>query len=691
MAVVFRARDERLGRVVALKVLAPVLADDDEFRRRFTREYRLAAAVDDPHIIPVYEAGEAGGVLFIAMRYVAGGDVRSLLRRTVPLPVLQAASIISPVASALDAAHAAGLVHRDVKPANMLLDTRPGRPDHVYLSDFGLSREALSSPGLTSSGLFLGTPDYVSPEQITGRPPNGQADQYSLACTAFELLAGTPPFPRDNGLAVLFAHASESPPLLTTRRPELPVAADAVLVRGMAKDPADRYPTCQEFAESLRAALGLPAYQTHPGAGEGADGEGERSLTLAAHTPTAGSSASQAGTDTMSLVSDPRPTGPDGLPAPAQGPVTGPSPGPGGDSRRTGGSDAHREQGSAAAHSLRRRPSTRAAVIAAACLVISAAVGTAAVLLTAHPAPARGSPKLLTGQSVIPPAGSSSAARQSVGQAPSGTGTPSQGGPPPSQASVPPPSQVSASSAPPSAATVYAAAVNADNPLAYWQFSGRAGPSGYVDSSGNGNSLAVGATTSVSPGALAAPGAISPSAGGTSTTDPLSSFTGDASRTVEAWFQTTSEGCVFNSGSFEDAMAFSLCVENGPYNAPTPGVPGIYFATYDSDVFITMANVMDGNWHYLALSLTGSTVSIIFDGAEPPGYIWHNSSYTGLLSQPFALPDTPDTLATPLGIGTRRPPPHTPTQLVGKLAEVAVYPSAIPVGDLVSHYQLLAG
>ena len=140
VAVVFRARDERLGRVVALKVLAPGLAADEEFRRRFLRESRAAAAVDDPHILPVYEAGQAGGVLFIAMRFVPGGDVRGLLRREGPLAPGRVAAVISPVASALDAAHGAGLVHRDVKPANMLVDARPGRPDHVYLSDFGLAK-----------------------------------------------------------------------------------------------------------------------------------------------------------------------------------------------------------------------------------------------------------------------------------------------------------------------------------------------------------------------------------------------------------------------------------------------------------------------------------------------------------------------------------------------------------------------
>ena len=182
MAVVFRARDERLGRLVALKILAPALAADEAFRQRFIRESRAAAAVDDPHIIPVFEAGEADGVLFIAMRYVSGGDVRTLLDSIGPLPAGRAAAIISPVASALDAAHAAGLVHRDVKPANMLVDTRSGRPDHVYLSDFGLSKAAASPRGLTGTGQFLGTLEYIAPEQLEGKPVDGRADEYALAC-----------------------------------------------------------------------------------------------------------------------------------------------------------------------------------------------------------------------------------------------------------------------------------------------------------------------------------------------------------------------------------------------------------------------------------------------------------------------------------------------------------------------------
>jgi Protein kinase domain len=265
MAVVFRARDERLGRLVALKILAPALAADESFRQRFIRESRAAAAVDDPHIIPVFEAGEADGVLFIAMRYVDGGDVRTLLDSVGPLPAGRAAAIISPVASALDAAHAAGLVHRDVKPANMLVDTRPGRPDHVYLSDFGLSKAAASPQGLTGTGQFLGTLEYIAPEQLEGKPVAGRADEYALACAAFELLTGAPPFRRDNVTAMMHAQLSEPPPPLTSRRLDLPPAADQVFIRALAKAPADRYPSCREFADALRLALGLQPYDSGPG------------------------------------------------------------------------------------------------------------------------------------------------------------------------------------------------------------------------------------------------------------------------------------------------------------------------------------------------------------------------------------------------------------------------------------------
>ena len=271
MAMVFRAVDERLDRLVALKVLAPAVAWDEAFRQRFIRESRVAAAIDDPHIIPVYEAGQAGGVLFIAMRYVPGGDVSGLLRRDGALPPDRAAAVISPVASALDAAHAAGLVHRDVKPANMLLDVRPGRPDHAYLSDFGISKAAVSSAGLTGSGHFLGTPAYTAPEQLQGQPVDGRTDQYALACAAFEILTGHTPFQRDEAAAVMWAQLSAPPPSVTLYRPELATAADQVFARALAKKPGDRYARCADFADALRHALGLAPYHARPGSAAAAD------------------------------------------------------------------------------------------------------------------------------------------------------------------------------------------------------------------------------------------------------------------------------------------------------------------------------------------------------------------------------------------------------------------------------------
>jgi len=262
MAVVFRARDERLQRQVALKILSPALVADEEFRRRFIRESRSAAAVDDPHIIPVFEAGDANGVLFIAMRYVPGGDVGTLVRRLGPLPSARAAAIISAVASALDAAHAAGLVHRDIKPANMLVDARPGRPDHVYLSDFGLTKGSSSSTSLTSTGHFMGTLDYSSPEQIRGQQVDARTDEYALACVAFALLSGKPPFHRNEAMAVMYAHLSAPPPMLTSLRPGLPPEVDEIMRRALAKAPEDRYPSCGEFADALRIALGLGRYNS---------------------------------------------------------------------------------------------------------------------------------------------------------------------------------------------------------------------------------------------------------------------------------------------------------------------------------------------------------------------------------------------------------------------------------------------
>src|SRR6266571_9423805 len=302
MAVVYRAHDVRLDRRVALKILSPGLASDEAFRQRVMRESRAAAAVDHPNIIPVFEAGEARGVLFIAMRYVEGRDVRTLLERAGPLPAERVAGIIAQMASALDAAHARGLVHRDVKPANMLLDSTAGRgrTDHVYLSDFGLSKQSLAPADLTSAGQFLGTLDYVAPEQIEGRRVDGRTDLYALACTAFEMLCGTPPFERDQRMAILWAQLSEPPPALTARRPDLPRAIDEVMAKALAKSPDDRYPRCRDFAAAFGAAclpeVGDAEHAGGPGIGRQGSAETRAEASAdGAHTGGPGSTEIAAG------------------------------------------------------------------------------------------------------------------------------------------------------------------------------------------------------------------------------------------------------------------------------------------------------------------------------------------------------------------------------------------------------------
>jgi serine/threonine protein kinase len=273
MATVYLARDERTDHTVAVKVLAPELARDTAFRTRFLHESRAAAAVDHPNIIPVYDAGDAGGTLYVAMRYIQGGDARALLNRLGPLPFGWAWSIIAQVASALDAAHANGLIHRDVKPTNMLLEAadnagggaaqRADRSDfdHVYLSDFGISKNSPPGDG-NAVGQVAGTLDYVAPEQVEGRAVDGRADLYSLACAGFELLCGAPPFGQDQGLTVMYAQLYAPPPTASARRPDLPPAVDQVLATALAKNPADRYMTCGQFAEELHRALGLGPGET---------------------------------------------------------------------------------------------------------------------------------------------------------------------------------------------------------------------------------------------------------------------------------------------------------------------------------------------------------------------------------------------------------------------------------------------
>ena len=268
MAVVRLAHDERLDRKVAVKILAPELARDAGFRVRWLHQVRAAAEIDHPHILPVYEADDASGIVYVVMRYVRGGDARSLLSPLGPLPFARAWKVIAQVASALDTAHAYGVIHRNVKPANMLFDASSevggrtpdwaggDRFDHVYLSDFGMRRD-WSLDEIITAAHSAGTLDYVAPEQIEGHALDGRADLYSLACAGFELLCGTAPFGQDQGLTVMYAQLYAPPPPATARRPDLPTAVDVVLATALAKNPADRYATCSQFAEELRTALGL--------------------------------------------------------------------------------------------------------------------------------------------------------------------------------------------------------------------------------------------------------------------------------------------------------------------------------------------------------------------------------------------------------------------------------------------------
>ena len=254
MSVVYRAEDSRLKRRVALKLLAAELSEDERFRERFLRESELAASLDHANVIPIYEAGEVDGQLYIAMRYVEGRDLKTLLREEAPLEPGRALRLCGEIADALDAAHEVGLVHRDVKPGNALLDRR----EHVYLADFGLTKQVSSQSGLTATGQIAGTIDYVAPEVIEGKKVDARADQYSLGCLLYECLAGAAPFHRDSELAVLWAHVHEPPPAPSERRPELGRKLDEVIALALAKAPAKRYASCRELVEAAREALPEP-------------------------------------------------------------------------------------------------------------------------------------------------------------------------------------------------------------------------------------------------------------------------------------------------------------------------------------------------------------------------------------------------------------------------------------------------
>ena len=284
MGVVYRAVQLDLGRPVALKLIASDRAADPAFRERFQRESRLAALIDHPNVVPVHGAGEEDGQLYLVMRYVPGTDLHRLLKHEGPLPPERAAAIVAQVASALDAAHAAGLAHRDVKPANVLI-----AGDHAYLGDFGLTRMLSSEEQLTETGQWLGTTDFSSPEQLQGERVDARADIYSLGCVLHAALLGDPPFPRSTIPATLLAHLNDPPPRPSERG--APQGFDRVMARALAKDPADRYPSAGDLGRAALAAA----------RGESVT-ESERSVAIG---PAAPSTNGHAGPPTALTVAEP--------------------------------------------------------------------------------------------------------------------------------------------------------------------------------------------------------------------------------------------------------------------------------------------------------------------------------------------------------------------------------------------------
>ena len=282
MGVVYRATQLSLDRVVALKQIAPELANDAEFRGRFQRESRIAASLEHPHVVPVYEAEEADGLLFITMRFIEGSDLYGLIRDLGRVEPRRAAAIVAQAASALDAAHERGLVHRDVKPANLLLAEEDGR-DHTYLTDFGLTKQASAVSGPTRTGMMVGTVDYMAPEQIEGRRLDARADVYALGCVLYEAVSGRVPFEKDSDMAKLFAHVNADPPSLREVDDSLPEELDAVIRRSLEKDPDARFLSAGDFGRAAVAAA----------EGRETSSRAERSVARGAAAPTEVSSRAE--------------------------------------------------------------------------------------------------------------------------------------------------------------------------------------------------------------------------------------------------------------------------------------------------------------------------------------------------------------------------------------------------------------
>jgi serine/threonine protein kinase len=254
MGILYLAIEPGLERRVALKLIAPEAADDEVFARRFGEESRIAASIEHPNVVPIYAAGEEAGVPYIAMRYVAGADLARRLTREGRLPPPIAVDLIAQIGNGLDAIHAAGLIHRDVKPANVLLSGDDGG-DHAYITDFGVARNVATESGLTQTGRFVGTLDYVAPEQISGGAIDARVDVYALGCLLFKLLTGEVPFPREGDAARLFAHLNDPPPAPSLYVPEVAIALDDVVIRAMSKSPDDRYPSAGDLGRAAQAAL----------------------------------------------------------------------------------------------------------------------------------------------------------------------------------------------------------------------------------------------------------------------------------------------------------------------------------------------------------------------------------------------------------------------------------------------------
>jgi serine/threonine-protein kinase len=250
MGVVYRAQHLNLQRRAAIKIIAPDLAESEGFRERFTREARIAAALQHPNIVTVYDAGEVDGMLYLAMQFIRGEDLAAILRRDVRLRPYRAIDVCRQVASALDAAHAMGLIHRDVKPANVLIEGR-----NAFLTDFGLTKQTGTNAQLTRAGDMVGTIHYVAPEQIEGRRVSARSDVYALGCLLYHCLSGQVPFAHETDVAVIYAHLSEQPPKLSELRPELPDGLDAVMAKALDKSPDRRFPSCGDMISAARAVI----------------------------------------------------------------------------------------------------------------------------------------------------------------------------------------------------------------------------------------------------------------------------------------------------------------------------------------------------------------------------------------------------------------------------------------------------